>query len=97
MTHVWRGKAGTKPPGPFANLCVSAVKQIADRLSAGRVHFSHSAAFDRIEFIVGGCFRFFGGAALRAAVGEARLIRLQFKLFPTHYADFFGKRHSSTP
>src|SRR5690349_1164593 len=94
MAHVWRGKAGTKPPGPFASLCVSAIEQIADRFSAGRVQLVRGATLDRVEFIVCGCFRLFGGAAFGAAVGEAWLVRLQLKFFPTHYTGFFGKRHS---
>lgn len=82
-------------PGRF--LAVLAIKKIADRLPAGLVYFTLSLAFfgvsgalrDRIDGLI-------VRTALRTAIGETRLVRLQFELFRTDDTNFNRKSHTST-
>src|SRR5258708_16738218 len=56
---------------------VFAVQQVAHRLPASFVCFFCSLALVGVHPVLTGGGRRFGGAAVRAAVGEARFIRLQ--------------------
>lgn len=71
-------------------LAVPAIEQVANRFSPCFVGFRFRLALFGALGSIGraGLFRF---AARRTAVGEAGLVRLEFKLFLTDNADFDGK------
>jgi hypothetical protein len=71
-------------------LAVPAIEQIANRFSPRFVGFRFRLALFGALGSIGraGLFRF---AARRTAVGEAGLVRLEFKFFLTDNEKFFGK------
>jgi hypothetical protein len=71
---------------------VFAVQQVAHRLPASFVCFFCSLALVGVHPALTGGGSRFGDAAVRAAVGEARFIRLQLELFTADGADLDGEK-----
>ena len=73
---------------------ILAVEEVADRFAASLVHFAVSLALIGAYAGLGDRICFFGDAALRTAIGETGLIRLQLELFGADSTDFDRKRHT---
>ena len=72
---------------------VLAIEQVAHRLPAGLVCFRLGLAFLGVQSSLAAVGDRFGSAALRTAIRETGLVRLQLELFFTNDADFDGKDH----
>lgn len=82
------------PEDAGAELAILAVKEFAHRFPSSLVRFTLRLALVRVHAALRNGINFFGGAALRATVSEAGLVRFQLKLFVADDADFDRKRHT---
>jgi len=76
-----------------SSLAVFAVKQVAHGLAARLVGLRHGLSIYGGQVLAGVLGFGFGFAAGGAAVGETRLIGLEFELFVTDDAGFDGEGH----
>jgi hypothetical protein len=74
-------------------LAIFAIQQIAHGLLSCRVHFAGILALVGIHAALGYRGSLFGSAALRTAVGEPGLVRLELEFFRAVAADFDGESH----
>jgi hypothetical protein len=77
----------------IAILTILAVEEVAHRLPASFVGFTCSLAFLGVHVTLGRWGRRFGGAAVRAVVGETGFVRLELELFSAEDADFCWGKH----
>jgi hypothetical protein len=75
---------------------VFAIEELADGAAASLIQFAVSLACVGIHGTVSATDGF-GLAACGTTVGEAGLVRLQFKLFRANDTNFDGERHTSAP
>jgi hypothetical protein len=77
-------------------LAILAVEEVAHGLPSGLVRLSHRLAFVGVHTALRYGIRRFGGATLRAAIGETGFIRLQLELFFADDTDFDRKCHTDS-
>src|SRR5882724_6823105 len=76
---------------------VLAVQEVPNCLPSGLVRFTLNLALGRICAALTGGFNCFFGAALRAAIGETRFVRLKLKFLRANHANSDRKGHPQTP
>ncbi len=92
-THGWADSAAARIRcGHNSELAVFSIQHFPDRPPPGFVQLAVCRILGAGD---GGGVRFIVHAAFRAAIGEARFVRLQLELFGANGTDFDGKWHRS--
>src|SRR5579863_8242467 len=77
-------------------LAIFAVKKVAHGFPSSLVPFAIRCALDGALLALRGWFRRIFGTALRASIGETRLVGFQLKFFRADAADFDRKSHRNS-